>query len=245
MPPEVIIKLPGQALPVLQSGERRYVVARDGLYREQATNLFTATTLVEGPVSELDAHSETCVLHCRAIPARLIREMAGFFQYACALHGGEAALVLLYHPENDDFEWYCPEQTVKLYNWRGRSYADDLIEFEYPLEAPPGWVQFGDAHSHIGSPHPSHVDRTDEKYRDGLHIIAGNIASRRPTYFAEFRVNGQRFNMLPESLFEELPEPPYPEPPQAWQARIHTIQPRTYTFGYPSGPAAEASHDKP
>jgi hypothetical protein len=235
MPPPIVMKVPGQALPTLQTGEFRYVVAREGIYRERATSLFTASTRVESPLPELEPHTERCVLHCRAIPSRVVAEMVGFFKYAYDLHEGEGALVLLYHPGRDEFAWHCPEQTVQLYRWRGRAYADDSIEFEYPLEVPPGWVQFGDAHSHVGSPHPSHIDRADEKYRDGLHVIAGNIASRRPSYYAEFRIDDQRFSMVPELLFEEIPEAPFPEPSQAWRARIRCLQPRTYSSEYSSG----------
>jgi hypothetical protein len=229
---EVFVKSPGSVMSRLPEGKVRYVLAREGLYVERATSMFTTSTLLTGELPELDRHAQRCVLHTSALPAEMIALMVGFFQYASDLHGGEGALILLYHPGEDRFEWYCPHQTVKMYTWRGRWYADDSISYENPLELSPGWVQFGDAHSHLHAAIPSHIDRADERHGDGLHLIVGYINSRHPTYNAEFVVDGRRYHMPPELIFESIPEPPYPSPPGDWIARIHIVKNRPYGSGH-------------
>jgi hypothetical protein len=150
----------------------------------------------------------------------MLREMLGFFRSAYQKHGGEAALVLLYHPELRRYRWWCPPQKVSMHWCWNRYEAGDWVQFDPPLELPQGYIHFGDAHSHQGSPIPSHIDRDDEQYQDGLHLIVGNIARDQPTWHIDFCIDGQRFTLEPPLLIEELPPPPYLTPPAGWMERI-------------------------
>lgn len=221
---QIHVKFPGFELEALQPGQMRYVLARGGLYRERASRIFTSTSRITAPLHDLDAHEEVCRFHAPRLPLEMISRMMGFFHAAYELHGGEAALVLLYHPREKHYQWHCPPQSVKLYSSRGHWYVDETIHFDNPVELPEGFVHFGDAHSHVGSPRPSFVDRDDEEYRDGLHIIAGYLRSRRPDYHIDFVVDGRRFEFMPEQIFEALPAAPFSKPPVEWMDCIQMIR---------------------
>lgn len=229
MPIDYRIKHPGVTLAELQPGEVRYVFAQEGAFIERATESYRSSTRTAGSIPLLQSHQEGCELRTGKIPARMIAEMLGFFQEAYHIYQGEAALVLLYSPLQRQFAWHCPRQSVEVYSYRGCLSADESVEFDNPLTLPPGFQHFGDAHSHVGHPLPSLVDRRDDG--DGLHLVVGHIAGR-PMFHIDFVVDGQRFNFAPESLLEEIPPPPYPQPPREWLELVHLVRHRpSYGFG--------------
>lgn len=221
---DIHVKRPGQDLPPLELNSVRYVVAHEGTYLERRTSAYSSSVRVVGSISGLESHQQQCMLHTPPIPLKMLQQMIGFFQYAQRFHGGEAALILLYHPQKKHFRWYCPLQTVEVQNWYGGWYASDSVEFANPIDLPEGHVAFGDAHSHLGPPVASDTDRNDEEFQDGLHIIAGYISSRRPEIYVVFGIDGQRFKVLPEDILATDPTPPFPHPPRSWVARLHVIE---------------------
>src|SRR5262245_13654360 len=126
------LKLPHLALPDLQPGQMRLVLAGDGSYLERRTSMYATSARYSGPLVGLAAHQERCTLYCGKMPRSLIRQMLGFFQSAYRIHGGEAALALLYNPEGRTFRWHCPEQTVDVYRSFGKLRAYDDITFDMP-----------------------------------------------------------------------------------------------------------------
>ena len=207
------LKYKGVELPRLAAGETRLVVARSGLFRERRDTMFRACTRVSDSCLPLEEGEEYCVLACGRIPRILHRAMLGFFRSAHLAHGGEAALILLFHAARRVFRWHCPQQYVNVYRSAGGWAAEDCIQFDNPLALPHGYVHFGDAHLHPGSPQPSLLDIADE--RDGLHIIVGNIAAQ-PTYHVTFIVDGRRFQVAPELIFESMDVEPTDAVPRNW-----------------------------
>jgi hypothetical protein len=227
---DVVIKSPQQPLAELTSG-LRYVVARDGTYLERRTGVFHSSVRVEPQIPMLDSHAEFCRLACPPLPRVMLRQMLGFFQAAYQKHRGEAALVLLYHPALRRYRWWCPPQRVSMVWCWDRYEASDWVQFDPPAELPEGYLHFGDAHSHHGPPIPSHMDRSDEEYQDGLHLIVGNITRDEPTWHLDFCIDGQRFTLPPPMLIESLPPPPYYTPPPAWMNKIvMEYRPRFSTY---------------
>lgn len=221
---DVLVKHPGAELPELAPGQVRYVVAGDGLYLERRTAMFATCTRVPGPVAGLAAHGEHCRLSCGRLPRLMTRAMLGFFRAAYLLHGGEAALVLLYDPARRTFRWHCPKQTVEVYTgYGGRTRAYDSIKYDVPLVVPEGYVVFGDAHSHGSlSAIPSGTDKEDESHKDGLHLIVGRLD--RPgkfDYHADFVMDGRRFALDPAAVLEDPRCEPLPRVPPAWVRSIH------------------------
>jgi hypothetical protein len=220
-------KWPGCQLPELEPGKVRYVLARDGVYFERRTEQFASSTLSSGPFMELDEHGEQCVLSCGTIPRTMIRSMLAFFGAAYARYEGEAALILLYHAGARHFRWHCPHQTVEVYGSLGRLRARDTIRFENPVTLPDGYIPFGDAHSHGNwDAIPSGIDRREEAYTDGLHIIVGNLL-RTPTYHIDFMIDGRRFNLPPKLILADTQCEPFSYVPDCWIERIH-MKPVSY-----------------
>jgi hypothetical protein len=219
----VVLKRQSAELPPLAMNETRLLVADNGMFVERRGPMYTTCTRVMKVDLELDDHSQFCRLNLGRLPRVLHRAMLAFFRYAHEVHGGEAALVLLFHPEKRRFRFYCPLQTVEVFETHRGWYTSDYIEFENPLELPPGYVQIGDAHLHPGSPHPSVMDVNDDQ--DGLHIIVGNIA-HKPSYNIDFVMDGVRFRVAPGLFFQDPDCQPGGRPPEKWlkQIRIRRTQ---------------------
>jgi hypothetical protein len=222
MPIQVIVKRSGEDLARLDEGGTRCVVASNGIFIERRTILFSTCSRVPRFPVDLASHAEECVLHAPPIPAAHAGVMLGFFRAAFELHGGEAALILLHDPVRRRYRWHCPEQTVELREDRWGDWRASLeVEFEEPLELPPGHVIFGDAHSHADhSAYASVTDRLEERYRDGIHIVAGRINRPRPDLHIDFVMDGRRFPFAPEDVFAPGPLAPYRRVPRAWLDRI-------------------------
>jgi hypothetical protein len=210
------LKQAGGSLPTLEAGESRYVVAANGTFLERRTSMY-ATSVRASLASALDDHEEYCLLGCGRLPRTMHRAMLGFFKYAHEVHGGEVALVLLFHPERRTFRWHCPLQIVDLFQTARGWAVGDTIEFQNPLALPEGYVHFGDAHLHPGAPTPSTLDVQDDQ--DGLHIIVGNIRTA-PRYYAVFVMDRVRFTVPPEAIFEDPNCRPFAQAPKRWLRQI-------------------------
>jgi len=232
------VKYPGAELPEVEPGKMRFVVARDGNYLDRHTKICTTTTAIDGPLPGLDSHREKCVLHFGQIPLDMILHMLSFFVSAYQIYDGEAALVLLYNPDQRTFRWHCPPQTVEIYQYRGRWQAWDSVVFRNPLQLPDGFIRLGDAHSHVGAAEPSIVDRDDEAHSDGLHIVVGNLAGQ-PSYHIDFVVDGRRFRVPPEVILSGQPSPPYPPPPKPWLRCVRFVKRTSWYSG-----AINNDHDR-
>jgi hypothetical protein len=213
-----VVKREDGELPPLEPDQTRLVVAADGIYRERHTEMFRSSTRVEPADLGLGEHYQYCQLHCGRIHRVMHRAMLSFFRHAHRLHDGEAALVLLYSPQQGRFRWHCPVQTVRMHWSLGRWVTSDLISFRNPTVLPEGYLHFGDAHLHAGSvTTPSLVDLRDDQ--DGLHIVVGNIDGL-PRYHIDFVVDGKRFGVAPELIFDDPECLPFRHSPHRWLRRI-------------------------
>jgi hypothetical protein len=217
MPLTTKSKMNDQPPPLAEGETSRYVLADNGLFLERRASMFHASVRVNQHRLNLTRHEEFCQLTCGTIPRVMHRAMLGFFRSAHRLHGGEAALVLLFHPERKVFRWHCPVQIIDIFQTPSGWQAGDWIEFYHPLTLPDGFLHFGDAHLHVGSPEPSSIDVRDDQ--DGLRIVVGTIATV-PSYHVEFVVDGRRFRIQPAKVFETLPCQPFGHPPSSWIEQI-------------------------
>jgi hypothetical protein len=224
----IYLKQDASALPPLGRHNARYIVADNGVFLERRGPVHTTCTRVRKSDLLLEDHHQYCTLSCGKLPAPLHRQMLSFFARAHQIHGGEAALVLLFHPERHSFVWYCPVQTIGVHKSRQGWIASDYIEFDNPIDLPDGFIQLGDAHLHPGAPHPSVTDVVDDQ--DGLHIIVGDI-EQTPEYHIDFVMDQVRFNLAPELFFEDPTCRPLSKPPDTWidQIRIRVESTSTAT----------------
>ncbi len=224
------VKFEDRELPPLDEGQTRLVVAAGGVYRERRTQIFTSSARVEGAGLELADHYQYCRLHCGKLNRAMHRAMLSFFQHAHALHNGEAALVLLYDPERSRFHWHCPRQTIEMHWSYGRWWTSDHIRFDNPAVLPDGYLHFGDAHLHNGSVAPSMTDLNDDQ--DGLHIIAADV-DKEPRYHIDFVVDGRRFHVAPNVIFEDPDCLPLSHAPRSWLLQIQVRRYVPYSWSTP------------
>lgn len=254
---QCISKQIGLELPPLEKNQTRTILARDGVYVERDTELFTCSVKGETSLPMLEPHKEAVRLKTPPLTAEFMAVGLGFLKKAYDSHGGEAALMLLYYPAEKRWEWYCPDQWVEGVRKGEEVYAAVGMEvhFEHPLDLPlthPGAVIFGDLHSHpTFSPFPSWTDKDDEKHKDGLHMIAGYITGKArerwidgewvkrpqvPEINADFVMNQGRIHLDEKKLITgEIPSSSeWPEPPKAWMDKIEVKVPKkgwTYRYG--------------
>jgi hypothetical protein len=210
-------------LPAPDGSPARCIVADNGIFLERRSPMYSTCARIDMRALNLAIHDEYCHLMTGRIPRVVHRAMLAFFKCAHALHDGEAALVLLYHPLRRIYRWHCPLQVIDQYRSSSGWYAGDLIEFQNPLVLPEGYVNFGDAHLHFGSPTPSKIDVCDDQ--DGLHIIVGNIRSD-PTYHITFVMDGARFQFAADAIFDDPKCRPFRRPPRTWlgQVRVRSVE---------------------
>lgn len=212
----VVMKREGVSLPH-SDADARYVVADNAVFLERSTEMFESSIRIPRSKLGLDVHDQYCRLKCAKIPRVMVRAMLGFFKYAHEVHGGEVALILLYHPQRRVYRWHCPVQTVEVRQTSVGLYTCDYIEFDHPFDLPDGFLHFGDAHLHPGSPQPSAVDIHDDQ--DGLHIIVGDIL-KKPRYHIDFVVDQTRFGVSPKLILEDPWCEPIARPPKRWLRQI-------------------------
>jgi len=235
MRPHIIVKFDDADLPCIESETTRVVAAANGFFREHDNRMFHSSTRVAPADLGMADHRQYCHLRCGKLPRVLQRAMLSFFQAAHALHGGEAALVLLYHPEKRLFLWHCPRQTISLHWIQGRWVASDIVAFSNPTVLPAGYLHFGDCHLHVGcSTAPSVTDVHDDQ--DGMHIIVADIQAV-PRYHIDFVVDGKRFGVAPKLLFDDPQCLPGPHSPRRWldQVQIERYFPYQWQEADPSG----------
>jgi hypothetical protein len=222
--PPVYLKRQSTDLPSLAVGQSRLIVARNGIYLERRGPMYTSCTRVGESDMALDEHRQYCHLTCSKMSAALHRLMLSFFLQAHGMHRGEAALVLLYHPQRRQYRWHCPPQTVDRHEHHDGWYVEDAVEFENPLQLPDGFQYLGDAHLHPAGAHPSTLDVHDDQ--DGLHIIVGNITDT-PQYHIVFAIDGARFQLDPAHFFADPATLPGPRAPSVWleqiRIRVHRL----------------------
>jgi hypothetical protein len=231
----VVLCLEDSELPELAPDESRLVVAANGSFSERRTPMYTTSARLLGPPPGLAEHYQYCRLACGKINRTMHAAMLAFFLAAHRLHGGEAALVLLYHVERKAFRWHCPDQTVEVYQSNGKWWAADTVRFEHPYTLADGYVIFGDAHLHPGSPHPSAIDTGDDQ--DGLHIIVGDM-DRQPRYHVDFVMDGVRFGVKDALIFEDPACGPAAQAPRAWLDRIRVVAYQPQWTAAPKQPVA-------
>ncbi len=218
MPLPYVMKHQDTDLPPLGLDETRIVVGANGVFRERHNHMFSSSTKVDPSELGLADHYQYCQLRCGKLNRVMHRVMLSFFCEAHQLHGGEAALVLLYHPERRRFRWHCPVQTIEMHSSGGRWYTSDFISWDNPTQLSEGYVHFGDCHLHTGNnTTPSWVDTRDDQ--DGLHVIVAGITGK-PRYNIDFVVDGKRFGVAPALIFEDPDCLSGGRTPARWMKRV-------------------------
>jgi proteasome lid subunit RPN8/RPN11 len=179
-----------------------YLLTSSGLFIGRDTP--HARSLVPAPAwpAELEPQESQLELRLPRVPADLVARMTTFFR-AAAARGGAEAIVLLALDGRERLRPIVPRQVATVGRTHGgRGYPIGL-RYQVPAAVNGRLTIVGDVHSHANEPaFASTTDVDDERYRPGLHLVAGRLHLDRPQWHAEYVVDGARFALAPQDVMD-------------------------------------------
>lgn len=180
-----------------------FLLARNGLFKITKTFFFKASTYFFVPLQgkkleELRKHKvglELCLP--KKIPFWVYEKSLDFFRRRYKAWRCEALGIIYWDEKKEDYKLVIPK------NQKGDIYR---VLAEIGLN-PNNTLRIGTIHSHgeIRAGH-SGTDDEDERYDDGLHITMGDIEDEVPSISCSVVVDGQRFMVAKEDVFENKPD---------------------------------------
>jgi hypothetical protein len=180
-----------------------YWLTRDGAFLCRNHPFFVSDVPTRRPIKALAAHESRCVIRYPKVRASTLEFLVGFFDRVYRLHQSEAVVLLLWDLEGQRYRLLVPEQEATVWqSWGGgRSPID--VAYKVPAVLPPRHLLVGDVHCHGNmAAYASGTDREDERYRDGVHAIVGRIDDEPPEFHLELAIDGHRFRLQQDQLFE-------------------------------------------
>lgn len=197
----IYLKTDGEAKP--PDGEPiSYVLAGNGLFIHREHPLFSSCVRTQDWPSELAEQKPYLVLRCPKLPRVSMERIVGFFARIADLHGSEAAAILFWDRSDNSVRFEIPEQRATVNEgWNGELFPSD-VRYETPRVGSELSL-FGSIHSHVYMPaYSSAVDREDESYLTGLHIVVGCLDREPPDVHCEYVVDGVRFRVDTRMVIE-------------------------------------------
>jgi hypothetical protein len=179
-----------------------YWLTQDGAFLCRNHPFFTSDVPTRRPVKALAPHEARCVIRYPKVKASTLEFIVGFFDRVYELHRSEAIVLLLWDLDEQRYKVRVPEQQASVWqSWSGSRSPQDVRYTVPPL--PPRHLLVGDIHSHGNiSAYASGTDEADEKYRDGVHVVVGHVRDEPPDFHAELAIDGYRFRLQMDHLFE-------------------------------------------
>ena len=180
-----------------------YWSTRDGMFLCRNHPFFRTDVPTRRPVRALAPHDPCCEFRYPKLKAGQLEFIVGFFDKIYDLYQSEAVVLLYWDLKRNHYKLHVPDQvaSVRVF-WDGDRMPDD-VRYDTPIDMPPHFLMVGDIHSHGNmSAYSSYTDKLDEKYRDGVHGVVGKIDKNPPEFHLEFCVDGARFELEFDDLFE-------------------------------------------
>jgi len=177
-----------------------HLLTRDGLFLCRNHPFFRSSVRVENGPTELAAHAPRLILNYPKLPRPLLEQIVGFFSIIGRQYSSEATVLLAWDKTARKIEVIVPEQIgVVCASAYGQSYP---LELHYEIPPPaPNLLLIGDIHSHVdAAAYASGMDKADEEFRPGLHLVVGRIQDEPPEFHCEITVDRARFRVLDLSV---------------------------------------------
>lgn len=188
----------------------KYVIAKNGLFKEVKNALFEGCFKVDGNPSAPELKEIVrCVM--RKIPVALLKQAIAFAKWGKDEKKSEISLVLV--DDKGTWKWACPHQ------WNSAGHVCGHPELT--AEEFYGWM--GDYHSHPDgfSQHSSTDEKDERKRRNGVFIVTSGytLLSARPTIIGMFE--GRRFELDLGDVFDVHDDTGVYSFPEEWKSRVH------------------------
>jgi hypothetical protein len=180
-----------------------YWLTQDGAFLCRNHPFFVSDVPARRPVKALAPHEPRCVLRYPRVKASTLEFIVAFFDRVYELHRSEAVVLLLWDLDNQRYKVWVPEQEATVLRSWGGSLSPWDVRYTVPAPLPPRHLLVGDIHCHGNmAAFASSTDEADERYRDGVHVIVGHIQDEPPEFHLELAIDGYRFRLKEEQLFE-------------------------------------------
>ena len=198
-------------------------VAANGVFEVRHTPIYRSITRFYGDLPGLEAENESVELLAPRLPAALMEEVVAFFGHVFRVCDAEAVVVLFFDPERSRYRFEVPRQTVSMFRRSDGRWATELSVRYQNVARPEGYLRCGSIHSHAElSAHASHVDCSDERYEDGLHLVVGHLDRQKLSLSAAITVAGARFGLAVADVVEPFDQrSALRSTEDAWLARVH------------------------
>lgn len=178
-----------------------YMLTASGLFLCRNNPFYTSCVPTPRWPTELATQKSFLEVHYPKIARRLLELVVGYFDRVADEHGSEAAVLLAWNKRSEHVEIVVPEQVATI----SRNGWGDVfpvgVEYKIPANLAPDRTIIGDVHSHVdGAAYSSYVDKHDETYRAGLHIVVGRLGDEPPEFHIEAVTDGARFVVEPELI---------------------------------------------
>jgi PRTRC genetic system protein A len=180
-----------------------YWLTQNGTFLCRNHPFFTSDVLTRRPIRALAAHEPRCEIRYPKVKQSTLEFIVGFFDRVYEMHRSEAVVLLLWDLAEQRYRIWVPQQEATV--WRGWTGSRSPVDVRYhvPASLPPRCLLMGDIHSHGNmAAFASATDEADEVHRDGVHGVVGRINNEPPDFHLELAIDGQRFELEFEQLFE-------------------------------------------
>jgi hypothetical protein len=179
-----------------------YLLTQNGTFLCRNHPFFTSDVPTRRPVKALAPHAAKCEVRFPRVKASTLEFIVGFFSRVYELHRSEAVVLLLWDLDGRRYKVCVPDQEATVTrSWSG-GWSPYDVRYAVP-PPPPRHLLVGDVHSHGNlAAFASLTDEMDERYRDGVHGVVGRIEREPPEFHLEMAIDGHRFELPEEQLFE-------------------------------------------
>ncbi len=173
-----------------------YILSRDGLFVYRNHQFFTSCVPARVWPPELDSLEPFIAPRYPRISGRLLEHAVGFFAAVAKLSGAESIVMIIWDMKAQKTRLMIPRQRCTVMDTPSGVILPIGVQYHQPA-IPAHCILYGDIHSHVdATASASDIDRRDERFRPGLHIIVGRLNQHDPPDFCvETVVDGVRFTL--------------------------------------------------
>jgi hypothetical protein len=197
-----------------------YLLSKSGLFFCRTHPWFQSDTPTKKPPYWLAEHQSRLVLNYPRMRRTMLEYIVGFFRRVYDKHGSESIVLMLWDMEKQRYRICVPKQEATVWeNSYGTRSAMD-VTYEVPTKLPPKHIIAMSIHCHGDhGAYSSWTDEADELHRDGIHAVVGHIDRRQPSFHLALAVDGHRFQLDFEHVFEGY-EKPRRDIPSQWMNQL-------------------------
>lgn len=180
-----------------------YLMTGNGLFFGRNHRFFSSDVPSPRAPRNLAKHEAACQVRYPKLGVAALEYIVGFFDRIFKLHGSESIILLFWNQSRQRYKLWVPEQEATVWeSYSGVRSALD-VTYELPIPMPRDHLLVADIHCHCDfSAYSSFTDKQDEQYRDGVHAVVGHIEREAPDFHVEISIDGSRFRMQFDQLFQ-------------------------------------------